>query len=68
MDYARADYVLRAVAVPPGNHTVVFSVVGKAYNASQGIALASSALLILLVLGALFMEVKRTMRDPEAEA
>ena len=68
VDYARADYVLRAVAVPPGNHTVVFSVVGKAYNASQGIALASSALLILLVLGALFMEVKRTMRDPEAEA
>ena len=68
VDYARADYVLRAMAVPPGDHTVVFSVVGKAYNASQGIALASSALLILLVLGALFMEVKRTMRDPEAEA
>ncbi|MEZ4739907.1 MAG: YfhO family protein [Flavobacteriales bacterium] len=51
VEHVRADYVLRAMAVPPGEHTIVFKVKGDAYRTSQGIALASSALLLLLVLG-----------------
>jgi hypothetical protein len=58
VEHVRADYVLRAMAVPAGQHTVVFKVKGEAYHTSQGIALASSALLILLVLGALYWELR----------
>jgi hypothetical protein len=58
VEHVRADYVLRAMAVPAGQHTVVFKVKGEAYHTSQGIALASSALLILLVLGALYRELR----------
>ncbi len=56
------------MAVPAGQHTVVFKVKGEAYHTSQGIALASSALLILLVLGMVVMEVKHGLRDPSDKA
>ena len=55
-DYARADYVLRAIAVPGGEHTVVFKIVSTPYNTASPIALASSVLVLLLVMGALFWE------------
>ncbi|HRH68131.1 MAG TPA: hypothetical protein PLB89_01360 [Flavobacteriales bacterium] len=56
VDYARADYVLRAMAVPGGEHTVVFKIESTPFNTSKPIALASSALLLILVLGALGWE------------
>jgi hypothetical protein len=61
VEYARANYVLRALAVPAGEHTVEFRVESRAFNASAPIALASSGLLILLVLLLLGMEVKRML-------
>jgi hypothetical protein len=56
--HVRADYVLRALAVPAGEHKVVFKVKGRAYNASQPIAMAGSLLVLLLVLGSLWMELR----------
>lgn len=57
-EYVRADYVLRAMAVPAGEHKVVFKVESKAYNTSQPIALAGSVLVLLLVLGVGLMELR----------
>jgi len=63
VDHARADYVLRALAVPGGEHTVVFKVESTPYNTSKPLAMASSALLLLLVLGALGWEARAAMRE-----
>jgi len=56
--HVRADYVLRALAVPAGEHKVVFKVKGRAYDTSQPIAMAGSLLVLLLVLGSLWMELR----------
>ena len=42
--------------VPGGEHTVVFRIVSTPYNTASPIALASSVLVLLLVMGALFWE------------
>ncbi len=58
--YVRADYVLRAMKVPAGDHTVRFHVVSKPFNIGGGIASVSSFVLLLLVLLALGFEWKRS--------
>lgn len=58
--YVRADYVLRAMKVPAGEHTVRFHIVSKAFNIGGRIASVSSFVLLLLVLLALGWEVKRS--------
>lgn len=54
--YVRADYVLRAMKVPAGEHTVRFHVVSKAYNVGGRLAAVSSFVLLALVLLALGLE------------
>ena len=48
--YVRADYVLRAMKVPAGEHTVRFHIVSKPYLIGGRIASVSSFVLLLLVL------------------
>jgi hypothetical protein len=60
--HVRTNYVLRGLVVPAGEHKVVFKVKGRAFEASQNIALASSLLVLLLVLGV----VGRSLRSAEA--
>lgn len=67
-EHVRANYVLRAMAVPGGEHTVVFKVDSKPYNTSRPLAMASSALLIILALGALGWEWRRCGREIEDQA
>jgi hypothetical protein len=47
-DYVRADYVLRAMRVPPGEHTVEFKFEPVVIQTGEKIAFASSLILILL--------------------
>ena len=61
VDHARVNYVLRGLAVPPGDHTVVFRVNSRPYTTSRPVMLASSGLLILLVLVLLGLEARRHM-------
>ncbi|MEB2340846.1 MAG: hypothetical protein OZ932_02425 [Flavobacteriia bacterium] len=56
--YVRADYVLRAMKVPAGEHTVRFRIVSKPYNVGGRIASISSFVLLALVLLALGMGLK----------
>lgn len=60
-DYFRANYVLRAMVVPAGNHTIEFSFRPKSYFAGEKISLASSLIFILLLLGAVGFEIKKAM-------
>lgn len=51
-DHFRADWVLRAMRVPAGEHTIVFEFRPKAYVAAAYVTSYSSLLILLMVLGA----------------
>ena len=54
----RANYVLRAMQLPAGTHTVEMKFVPQSYYSGEKIALASSLFILLLMGAALFMEFK----------
>ena len=60
--HARADYVLRALRVPAGEHKVSFRVESRAYSGSKPVMLGASLLVLLLALGALGMEARRMLK------
>ncbi len=64
VEHFRADYVLRGLAVPSGEHTVEFHIESRPYHSSRPIMLASSGLVLLLVIAALGFELRGT-RKPE---
>ena len=55
----RANYVLRALKVPAGQHKIEFKFVSEAFEKGNKIALISSILLIGLCLGAFYPLVKK---------
>ncbi len=55
----RVNYILRALVVPPGEHTIEFKFHPKTYYTGQKISLASSIILLLSVFGLSFMELKK---------
>lgn len=50
--HLRVDYVLRALNVPAGVHTIDFKFVPRAYAIGNGVSLAASLALLLVLLGA----------------
>jgi len=55
----RVDYILRALVLPAGDHTVEFKFHPKSYYVGNKVSLASSILLILAILGYGFSEFKK---------
>ena len=57
-EYIRANYILRAMMVPAGEHTIIFTFNPAAYNSGTTLALVGSILLVLLLAFALFKTFK----------
>ncbi len=65
--YFRANYVLRAMALPEGKHEIEFRFEPESYYTGNKIAYAGSALLFLFVLGTLGFSAYRRYKEIEAE-
>ncbi len=59
----RADYLLRALRVPAGKHTIVFRFDPVSVRTGNIIDLISSILLVLLVVGAVVVSYRRGRKD-----
>ena len=58
-ELGRVNYILRALNVKPGKHEVVLSFFPKSVNTTESIAYVAYGILLLVVLGAVFVEWKR---------
>jgi len=57
--HIRANYVLRAMAVPAGKHEIVFKFEPASYARGERIALFSSIGIVLLILGVVTIEIRK---------
>ena len=57
--HIRANYVLRAMAVPAGQHDIVFRFESASYVRGEKIALFSSIGIVLLILGVVAIELRK---------
>lgn len=64
----RANYVLRAMQIPAGEHEIVFEFKPKSYYLGNKISLASSIILLLIVAGIIIVEVKQNRKHKNNEA
>ena len=64
--HVRADYVLRAISVPAGEHQVRFYIHSVPYTTGGRLASISSWVLVLLVLGALGFVLRAQGREAQA--
>ena len=67
MDHFRVNYVLRGMIVPKGEHQLEFRFEPKTFEIGEKIAYASSFLLLLLFVGAIFKEIKRDQPKTEVK-
>jgi hypothetical protein len=56
VDYCKADYVLRGLSIPAGQHAVKFVFEPASYKRGLQISYIASYLILILFLGGLFME------------
>jgi hypothetical protein len=64
----RVNYILRAMILPAGEHTVEFKFHPKSYYTGNTISLASSLLLILAVAGYAYSEYRRKSKNKTTSA
>lgn len=62
----RANYVLRGLVIPKGDHTIVFTFAPESYTIGTKVSYAGSILLILLVLAALGWELRTYLKKEKS--
>lgn len=65
VEIGRADYVLRALSVPAGNHTLVLSFDPKSLHVTEAVAYGAFAVMALAFIGAIVYSVRRNRKKPE---
>lgn len=58
VEMLRANYILRALKVPAGNHTIEFRFAPKIYTTGSGIMSVVSILVVLLFLGSIYTSLR----------
>ena len=58
-NHIRVNFMLRGMKIPAGSHTIAFKFEPSTVIFSENISLASSLAVLLLVLGSIFMEVRK---------
>ncbi len=67
VEYVKANYVLRGLAIPAGNHTVKFVYEPATYKKGVTISYISSFLIALIIVGGLFMHWRENKKNkPQA--
>ncbi|MBS1497037.1 MAG: YfhO family protein [Bacteroidetes bacterium] len=61
--YFKANYVLRAMLIPPGKHTIEFKFESQLFNTSKKIADVFTWLLMLFIAIAVFLEIKKIQKE-----
>lgn len=59
VDILRANYILRALEIPQGKHTITFSFKPSAYYIGSKVATVSSITLLLIVFGGIALSIKK---------
>ncbi len=68
VEVGRVDYILRAISVAPGHHTVELSFFPKSVKATETIAYIGYALLLIVVVAIVLLELKRRKQAKGNEA
>ncbi len=61
-EIARADYVLRAIRIPAGKHTVIMTFDPQTVHVTEAIAYGALVVLALLLIGFLFLAYPRSLK------
>ncbi|WP_353334458.1 hypothetical protein [Bacteroides sedimenti] len=59
VEHGRADYILRAMVVPAGNHKIEFKFDPKSIHTTEGIAYVALGILFLGAIGVIVIEVRK---------
>jgi len=62
-DHFRVNYTLRGMPVPAGEHEIVFQFHPRSYFAGTKISMASSILLLLILLGAVYYQWRKKEKE-----
>ncbi|MGB3342343.1 MAG: YfhO family protein [Aequorivita sp.] len=62
-EHFRADYVLRAMIIPPGNNKIEFKFEPKVIQTGSTISLASSLIFVLILLGSVYYGYRKKETD-----
>lgn len=65
VDHIRANYALRALKIPSGQHEIIFKFEPKTFYIGKTVSAASSLVLLLGLLAIIGLNVKNTMNAPE---
>ncbi len=60
VDYVKADYFLRGIAIPAGSHKIEFKFEPSSYYTGRNISFIVSIIILLLVAGTVFLEWKNS--------
>jgi uncharacterized membrane protein YfhO len=67
VDHIRVNYILRAMEVPAGKHTIEFKFEPSSYSMGNTVSWISSILLLVVLGGAVFYGMRRKPEEVEKE-
>jgi uncharacterized membrane protein YfhO len=65
-DHLRVNYMLRGLEVPAGAHEIIFEFHPRSYYTGSTFSLVSSVLLLLMFLGAVYLQYRKKPKDKGA--